>query len=321
MAKVLITENNLSAIGNAIRGKNGSSTRYLPSEMAQAISDIDAGYPEPTGTVNISANGTGVNVKDYALADVNVPNSYESTDEGKVVSNGALVSQTSRTVTANGTIDTTLNNEVVVNVEGGGSAVVQPLSVTQNGTYTPPSGIDGYAPVTVNVSGGGGSDIESWDFTTESLVGTTRGITITANNVTIDSSGVTFDNTNDYLLVPVSLAPMTIEIDVTSMVLTASNHRRFIMSTSDKGFIYRNTGAWALYNGAWEMSNITDGSFFDDSTVKVIIDADGSWHIYKDNVLVWEPTLKLALSNSYFYIGAYSSSINNAVISDLRILV
>ena len=37
-----------------------------------------------------------------------------------------------------------------------GSGVVQPLSVTQNGTYNPTSGVDGYAPVTVNVSGGGG---------------------------------------------------------------------------------------------------------------------------------------------------------------------
>ena len=36
-----------------------------------------------------------------------------------------------------------------------GSAVIQSLSVTQNGTYNPPSGVDGYAPVTVNVSGGG----------------------------------------------------------------------------------------------------------------------------------------------------------------------
>ena len=34
---------------------------------------------------------------------------------------------------------------------GGGSAVIQPLSVTQNGTYTAPSGVDGYSPVTVNV--------------------------------------------------------------------------------------------------------------------------------------------------------------------------
>jgi hypothetical protein len=41
-----------------------------------------------------------------------------------------------------------------------GSGVVQPLSVTQNGTYNPPSGVDGYAPVTVNVSGGGGSSFD-----------------------------------------------------------------------------------------------------------------------------------------------------------------
>lgn len=40
-----------------------------------------------------------------------------------------------------------------------GSGVVQPLSVTQNGTYNPPSGVDGYAPVTVNVSGGGGGSV------------------------------------------------------------------------------------------------------------------------------------------------------------------
>ena len=37
-----------------------------------------------------------------------------------------------------------------------GGGVIVPLSATQNGVYTPPSGTDGYAPVTVNVSGGGG---------------------------------------------------------------------------------------------------------------------------------------------------------------------
>lgn len=36
------------------------------------------------------------------------------------------------------------------------SPIIQSLSVTQNGTYTAPSGVDGYSPVTVNVSGGGG---------------------------------------------------------------------------------------------------------------------------------------------------------------------
>lgn len=64
----------------------------------------------------------------------------------------------SKTATANGTYAPEDDNadgysEFVVDVQGGG-AVVQPLSVTQNGTYNPPSGVDGYAPVTVNVSGG-----------------------------------------------------------------------------------------------------------------------------------------------------------------------
>ena len=34
----------------------------------------------------------------------------------------------------------------------GNDAVIQALTVTANGTYTPPSGVDGYAPVTVNVA-------------------------------------------------------------------------------------------------------------------------------------------------------------------------
>ena len=45
---------------------------------------------------------------------------------------------------------------------GGGSPVINPLSVTENGTYTAPSGVDGYSPVTVNVpSGGGGWDADA----------------------------------------------------------------------------------------------------------------------------------------------------------------
>jgi hypothetical protein len=38
---------------------------------------------------------------------------------------------------------------------GGGSATIEALNVTANGTYTAPSGVDGYSPVTVNVSSGG----------------------------------------------------------------------------------------------------------------------------------------------------------------------
>lgn len=49
------------------------------------------------------------------------------------------------------------NGELIQFTQGEG-AVVQPLEVTESGTYTAPDGVDGYSPVTVNVasSGGGG---------------------------------------------------------------------------------------------------------------------------------------------------------------------
>jgi hypothetical protein len=42
MSKVLVTESYLTAIGDAIRSKNGDSTKYKPSEMANAINNITA---------------------------------------------------------------------------------------------------------------------------------------------------------------------------------------------------------------------------------------------------------------------------------------
>lgn len=45
----------------------------------------------------------------------------------------------------------------LVGKSGGGAAVIEPLSVTANGTYTAPSGTDGYDPVTVNVPQPSGS--------------------------------------------------------------------------------------------------------------------------------------------------------------------
>ena len=74
-------------------------------------------------SISISSNGSSTeDVTNYASASitVNVPNSYTASDEGKVVSNGTLVSQTSDTVTQNGTVDTTLINSLTVNVSGGG---------------------------------------------------------------------------------------------------------------------------------------------------------------------------------------------------------
>ena len=60
---------------------------------------------------NITVNGTYLaendNADGYSSVEVDVPNTYTAVDEGKVVNNGDLVSQTSTTATVNGTIDTT----------------------------------------------------------------------------------------------------------------------------------------------------------------------------------------------------------------------
>ena len=92
MSKVLITENYLDAIADAIRGRNGTQNTYTPAQMAAAVAAI--------------------------------PNAYVAGDEGKVVSNGALVAQSSSSVTQNGTVDTTLINSLTVNVSGGESNVI-----------------------------------------------------------------------------------------------------------------------------------------------------------------------------------------------------
>lgn len=181
MANVLVKESSLENIADAIRSKNGQTTKYKPAQMADAITAISGGggiTPSGTKTINITQNGTttedvtnyanaqvNVNVPnpstgtkqitsngthdvtDFASAQVNVPNSYSASDEGKVVSNGALASQTSRQVTANGTYDTTLNSSVEVAVPASGITPSGTKSITTNGTHD----VTQYASAEVNV--------------------------------------------------------------------------------------------------------------------------------------------------------------------------
>lgn len=145
---------------------------------------------------SISANGTYNASSDsadgYKKVEVAVPNSYGAGDEGKVVSDGALVAQGSDTVTENDTYDTTLISEMVVNVpnsytaadEGkvvdNGTLVTQGTdTVTTNDTYDTTL----IKSLTVNVSGGGGAD-----YLAEAMNGTLT--SYESNEVTQISSGL-----------------------------------------------------------------------------------------------------------------------------------
>lgn len=155
----------LEAINGILTPANNGKVLAISNGKFEARS-VQWGGDSTLEPLSVTANGDyypEAGVDGFDEVHVSVPNSYTASDEGKVVNNGALIAQTARTtqITENGTYDTTLNDEVTVDVSGGGSAVVQPLSVTQNGIYNPPSGVDGYAPVTVNVSGGGSDVIVS----------------------------------------------------------------------------------------------------------------------------------------------------------------
>lgn len=70
--------------------------------------------------------------------------------------------------------------------------VIQPLTVTENGTYEAPAGVDGYSPVTVAIeSGGGGDDGEILD----ALI--TREITSINNNTANGVGYASFKNCYD----------------------------------------------------------------------------------------------------------------------------
>ena len=142
----------------------------------------------PAGNIDIEQNGV-YDVTDYAQATVQVPNTYAAGDEGKVVSGGALVSQTGRTVNENGSYDTTLNNSMTVQVpntytsgdEGkvvsNGALVAQSSdTVTQNGTVDTTL----INSLTVNVSGGGGISIDDIATNTAPSGAVTLGSSVTS---------------------------------------------------------------------------------------------------------------------------------------------
>lgn len=137
-----MAEVEISYKGSNIATMNASGTKTLLTEAQYMEDDVTVTYTRPaapSGTKNISITQNGATTEDvtsYASAQItaNVPNTYSAGDEGKVVSNGALVAQGSDTVTTNDTYDTTLISSLTVNVSGGG------ISVDDLATNTEPSG-------------------------------------------------------------------------------------------------------------------------------------------------------------------------------------
>ena len=76
MAKVLVNESSLTGIADAIRGKNGSTDTYKPSQMAAAITAISGAAEPVIEALSVTSNGTYTasnGVDGYSPITVNVP--------------------------------------------------------------------------------------------------------------------------------------------------------------------------------------------------------------------------------------------------------
>ena len=95
-----------------------NSAGYISSGTINGTAVTVSASELDSGAKSITSNGNSQDVVGYASVNVNVPNTYAAGDEGKVVSSGALVSQTAHAdvtpTTSDQTIDTTTNNSLKV---------------------------------------------------------------------------------------------------------------------------------------------------------------------------------------------------------------
>lgn len=169
------SSSDLTASGATVTAPAG----YYASNATKSVASGTAGTPTATkGAVSnhsVSVTPSVTNTTGFITGDT-------KTGTAVTVSASELVSGT-LSISSNDTYDVTNYASASVLVPST-APNIQSLSITSNGTYTASGGVDGYSPITVNVSGGGGGGSYPW-YGPNTVLDYTKTITI---NLSEDTS-------------------------------------------------------------------------------------------------------------------------------------
>lgn len=235
MAKVAVTEQYLTNIANAIRGKNGSSDTYTPAEMATAITNIPTGGGEPTlQTKSVSYTPTETAQSETVTAD----SGYDGLDSVNV-SVGAISSTYVGTgITRRSSSDLTASGATVTVPSGYYSA--QASKSVASGTAGTPTASKG------TVSNHAVTVTPSVTNTTGYITGSTKtgtGVSVSASELVSGTYSVTSSGTKDVTNYASASVPSGTAGTPTATKGTVSNHAVSVTPsvTNTTGFITGST--------------------------------------------------------------------------------
>lgn len=177
-------------------------------------------------------------------------------------------------------------------------------------------------------SGGGGGGVYTFDFTkgwTDIETGTFLW-KIYRGSPTRDSSGLHINAADCAVrLDDLNLYDHVVEVKTGTFDRKnpSSDHLRLIMASDTEGFIYRNTGRWAVYGGSWTNSSITALNAAENAVIRIEYPSSGkNVTIYiNDDLALSNVPLSNTASNvqSNLRIGSNSASFYDVTIEKITI--
>lgn len=143
MTKVILDDSSLDAIGDSIRTKNGTSTKYKPSQMSSAIDNIPTGTDTSDATLDSNAKmlsgytAYADGVKYTGSIPTKTSSDLTASTLTVTVPSGYYASNATKTLTDSNLVAGNIKNGTTIfgvtgNYTGGGSASIGTKSVTNN---------------------------------------------------------------------------------------------------------------------------------------------------------------------------------------------